>query len=85
MINFLLHLHSYECLINDNVFPFCFETIQIRNDFLTLLDEQKFDSKAQWRKVRSKIEKDPRFKAVENTSQREEWFKEHLEQLDKVT
>lgn len=60
-----------------------FKQDKIRNDFLTLLDEQKFDSKAQWRKVRSKIEKDPRFKAVENTSQREEWFKEHLEQLDK--
>lgn len=56
---------------------------KIRNDFMTLLGEQKFDSKAQWRKVRSKIEKDPRFKAVENTSQREEWFKEHLEQLNK--
>ena len=52
---------------------------------MLLLDEQELDSKAQWRKVRSKIEKDPRFKAVENTFQREEWFKEHIEQLFKVT
>ncbi|XP_068708563.1 transcription elongation regulator 1-like [Montipora capricornis] len=56
---------------------------KIRDDFLLLLDEQELDSKAQWRKVRSKIEKDPRFKAVENTFQREEWFKEHIEQLFK--
>lgn len=59
--------------------------VQVKNDFAALLAEQKLDSKAQWRKVRSKIEKDPRYKVVENTMQREEWFKEHIEQLYKVT
>ena len=58
--------------------------LQIKNDFGALLAEQKLDSKAQWRKVRSKIEKDPRCKAVENAQQREDWFKEHIEQLYKV-
>lgn len=58
--------------------------LQIHNDFVELLTEQKLDSKAQWRKVRSKVEKDPRYKAVESSVQREEWFKEHLEQLYKV-
>ena len=59
--------------------------LQIRVDFVELLTEQKLDSKSQWRKVRNKIEKDPRYKAVESTVQKEEWFKEHLEQLYKVT
>lgn len=58
--------------------------LQIRNDFEELLDEQKIDNKAQWRKVRHKIEKDPRYKAVESSSQKEEWFKEHIEQIYKV-
>ena len=58
--------------------------VQVKNDFAALLVEQKLDSKAQWRKVRSKIEKDLRYKVVENTMQREEWFKEHIEQLYKV-
>lgn len=48
------------------------------------MDEQKLDNKAQWRKVRHKIEKDPRYKAVESSSQKEEWFKEHIEQIYKV-
>ncbi|KAL9982359.1 hypothetical protein ACROYT_G004391 [Oculina patagonica] len=56
---------------------------KIRNDFMDLLTEQKLDSKAQWRKVRSKIEKDPRYKAVESSMQKEDWFKEHVEQLYK--
>ena len=51
---------------------------------MELLSEQKLDSKSHWRKVRGKIEKDPRYKAVESTPQKEEWFKEHLEQLHKV-
>lgn len=51
---------------------------------MELLTEQKLDSKSQWRKVRGKVEKDPRCKAVESSVQREEWFKEHLEQLYKV-
>lgn len=58
--------------------------LQIHNDFVELLAEQKLDSKSQWRKVRGKVEKDPRCKAVESSVQREEWFKEHLEQLYKV-
>lgn len=56
---------------------------KIHNDFVELLAEQKLDSKSQWRKVRGKVEKDPRCKAVESSVQREEWFKEHLEQLYK--
>lgn len=66
-------------------FSWLFVMVQVKNDFTALLAEQKLDSKAQWRKVRSKIEKDLRYKAVENTMQREEWFKEHIEQLYKVT
>lgn len=56
---------------------------KIHNDFEELLVEQKLDNKAQWRKVRHKIEKDPRYKAVESSSQKEEWFKEHIEQIYK--
>lgn len=69
---------------------FCFPVLprwllQIHIEFVELLTEQKLDSKAQWRKVRSKIEKDPRYKAVDSSVQREDWFKEHTEQLYKVT
>ena len=62
-----------------------FKLLQIKNEFMALLAEQKLDSKAQWRKVRGKIEKDPRYKAVENSVQKEEWFQEYTEQLYKVT
>lgn len=64
-------------------FLLLFWFLQIHNDFEELLVEQKLDNKAQWRKVRHKIEKDPRYKAVESSSQKEEWFKEHIEQIYK--
>ncbi|RMX47439.1 hypothetical protein pdam_00002162, partial [Pocillopora damicornis] len=53
---------------------------KIRNDFEELLDEQKLDNKAQWRKVRHKIEKDPRYKAKENADKEKE--KEKQERIE---
>ena len=42
------------------------------------------DRKSQWRKVKSKIEKDSRYKVVEPALTREEFFREYIEQLEKV-
>ena len=49
-----------------------------------MLSELTLDAKSQWRKVRSKVEKDSRYKAIDNIALREELFKEYMEQLLKV-
>ena len=66
------------------LFCFLFVAHQTRSDFFELLSEHTLDAKSQWRKVRSKIEKDSRYKAIDNVGVREELFKEYMEQLLKV-
>ncbi|EDO43130.1 predicted protein [Nematostella vectensis] len=64
------------------------ETSKIKNtklhdDFFELLEEQNLEAGANWRKVKSKIEDDPRYKAVESVSTKEDYFMQFMEELEK--
>lgn len=54
----------------------------MKKDFLELLKEQKhLDKHARWSDVKKSLAEDARYRAVESSSQREEWFKEHTAKL----
>ncbi len=56
--------------------------MQIRNDFFELLGELKgLDKKADWKKVKASISKDPRYDAVDGSHKREALFKEYVENV----
>lgn len=47
-----------------------------------MLDESDaITERSQWRKTKTLFDRDPRYKAVESSSQREEWFKEYAKEL----
>lgn len=62
----------------------CFE-IQIKSDFFELLSNHHLDSQSRWSKVKDKVESDPRYKAVDSSSMREDLFKQYIEKIAKVT
>jgi hypothetical protein len=43
------------------------------------------DSQSRWSKVKDKVESDPRYKAVDSSSMREDLFKQYIEKIAKVT
>lgn len=55
----------------------------MKSDFLEMLSEDhSLSESSQWRKVKGGFERDPRYRAVSGgSSQREEWFKEHIKSL----
>lgn len=55
---------------------------QVKSDFLAMLSESAtIHELSQWRKVRTSFDHDPRYKAVELSHLREEWFAEHIRSL----
>lgn len=55
---------------------------------MTMLGEsqQAVTEHTQWKKVRGSFDRDPRYKAVDSSSNREELFKEYIRSLkDKVS
>ncbi len=65
----------------------CHAPLQVKSDFLAMLSESvTVHELSQWRKVKTSFDHDPRYKAVETSAQREEWFNEHTKMLaeDKV-
>eukprot|EP00731_Ephydatia_muelleri_P020676 Em0013g403a len=57
-------------------------TEKLKNDFVELLREQKTLSvRSQWKKVKGAIADDSRYKAVESSSLREDYFKEYVKTL----
>ena len=55
---------------------------QVKSDFLAMLSESEtIHERSQWRKVKSSFDHDPRYKAVEDSGTREEWFSEHVQSL----
>ena len=40
---------------------------------------------SKWNDVRPKLEKDPRYQAVDSNSRRERWFNEYLRRLEDVS
>ncbi|MEE6479523.1 hypothetical protein FKM82_012273 [Ascaphus truei] len=57
---------------------------KVRIDFFDLLSSHHLEGQSRWSKVKDKIESDPRYKAVESSSTREELFKQYIEKLAKV-
>ena len=59
--------------------------MQLRTDYFAMLSENKsLHYKSKWKDVKSSFRQDPRYQAVEHSSQREEWFQEHVKKLEKV-
>ncbi|XP_033126510.1 transcription elongation regulator 1-like [Anneissia japonica] len=57
---------------------------KLKTDFYALLEEQDdITVKSRWSKIKEYMNSDPRYKAVESSSQRELWFKLYQETLDK--
>ncbi|XP_053573125.1 transcription elongation regulator 1 isoform X2 [Bombina bombina] len=56
---------------------------KVRVDFFDLLSNLHIDGQSRWSKVKDKIENDPRYKAVEGSSTREELFKLYIEKIAK--
>ena len=55
---------------------------QIQSDFLAMLGESDaITERSQWRKMKILFDRDPRYKAVESSSQREEWFRDYVKEL----
>ena len=55
---------------------------QVKSDFMTMLSESDLvTEQTQWRKVKGLFERDVRYKVVEGSAQREEWFNEHVKLL----
>ncbi|KAM6471078.1 transcription elongation regulator 1 isoform 7-T8 [Liasis olivaceus] len=56
---------------------------KIKMDFFELLSNHHLDSQSRWSKVKDKVETDPRYKAVDSSSQREDLFKQYIEKIAK--
>lgn len=57
---------------------------QIKADYLALLEEKKTEKYSRWSRVKEKISSDPRYSALDNTAQREEFWTEYCEKKKKV-
>lgn len=54
----------------------------MRKDFFSLLKESPdVDRHSRWGDVKKKLDSDPRYKSVESSAQREDWFREYIKQL----
>lgn len=56
----------------------------MKQDFYDLLSEQHMEGGQRWSKVKERLETDPRYKAVDSSAQREEFFKLYMEKQAKV-
>ncbi|KAH9286076.1 Transcription elongation regulator 1 [Echinococcus granulosus] len=56
---------------------------KVKADFIALLKEHKSISRrSHWSGVKRKIDFDPRYRAVESSSRREDWFREYIQKMD---
>ncbi|XP_014259176.1 transcription elongation regulator 1-like isoform X1 [Cimex lectularius] len=55
---------------------------QVKKDFITMLKESsEVDRHSRWSEVKKKLDSDPRYKAVDSSMQREDWFREFIKHL----
>ncbi|CAB3231843.1 unnamed protein product [Arctia plantaginis] len=50
---------------------------QVKNDFIALLKDKGVDRHLRWVEAKKKVDSDPRYKAVEGSTLREDYFKEY--------
>ncbi|XP_041049424.1 transcription elongation regulator 1-like isoform X1 [Carcharodon carcharias] len=58
-------------------------TEKIKVNFFDMLSEHHLDSQLRWSKVKEKFESDSRYKAVDSSGLREDFFKQYMEKLAK--
>ncbi|VDN13596.1 unnamed protein product [Dibothriocephalus latus] len=58
---------------------------KVKSDFISLLKEQKLSRHSHWSDIKKKIGSDPRYRAVDSSSRREDWFKEYVRKLEEVS
>ncbi|XP_077360828.1 transcription elongation regulator 1-like isoform X2 [Festucalex cinctus] len=56
---------------------------KVRQDFFEMLSDQHVEGGQRWSKVKERMETDPRYKAVESSALREEFFKQYLDKQAK--
>jgi len=57
----------------------------MKTNFMQLLKETTdLDRQSKWSDVKKKLDSDPRYKAVDSSSRREDWFKDYVRTLEKV-
>ncbi|XP_077448716.1 transcription elongation regulator 1 isoform X3 [Stigmatopora argus] len=56
---------------------------KVRQDFFEMLSDQHVEGGQRWSKVKERMETDPRYKAVETSALREDYFKQYLDKLAK--
>ena len=63
----------------------CFP-LQLKADFIQLLKETtEIDRHSRWSDIKRKIDSEPRYKAVDSSSRREDWFKDYVRNLEDVS
>ena len=61
----------------------CSTSFQLKSDYLQLLRETSgLDRNASWTATKKRIDSDPRYKAVDSSSRREDWFRDYVRMLD---
>ena len=59
--------------------------VQVKNDFFEMLSgERSLTPQTQWKKVKGLFHHDSRYRAVETSAQREDWFNEFAKSLGRV-
>jgi len=57
---------------------------KMKGDFMQLLKETtEIDRSSRWSEIKKKIDSDSRYKAVDSSSRREDWFKDYIRTLEK--
>ena len=70
-------------LIQADVYSCCCLCSQIKVDYLAMLKEMKNLSRhSSWTKTKEKLSSDSRYKAVDSSSKREDWFRDYIKYLD---
>ena len=60
--------------------------LQLKADFILLLKEtSEIDRHSRWSDIKRKIDSDSRYKAVDSSSRREDWFKDYVRNLEDVS
>ena len=49
-----------------------------------LKETTEIDRSSRWSEIKKKIDSDSRYKAVDSSSRREDWFKDYIRTLEKV-
>ena len=58
---------------------------QIRRDYFDLLKEQSLDRHSRWSETKKKIDGDSRYKAIDSSSRKEDWFRDYIHRLEDVS